>query len=236
MAISETKLPAYGLLGGSFDPIHQGHVTLAEEVRRALALEQMALLPAHRQPLKNGAGASSIERAEMARLAIQDYPELTIDTRELEREGPSYTVDTLRDWRRSYGHHCCLCFCMGLDSLLQLHRWKAWPELFELANLVVFARPGWAWGNALAQDATKETKDALPEVLKTQLLQRRCENKEELLQHSNGRWFELEAPLMDISSTHIRQQLSDGAPPLEVAHLPEAVAKYIDTHGLYCAP
>ncbi|GAA6154434.1 nicotinate-nucleotide adenylyltransferase [Pseudoteredinibacter isoporae] len=232
MAISVTKLPAYGLLGGSFDPVHYGHVTLAEDVRKTLALEQMALLPAHRQPLKNGAGASSTERVDMARLAIQGYPELEVDSRELQREGPSYTVDTLRHWRQEHGEDCCLCFCMGLDSLLQLHRWKDWPELFELANIVVFARPGWSWDGVLEQ----RTENGLPDALSTQLQQRRCENKEELLQHRNGRWFELEAPLLDISSTHIRQQLLEGVPPLAVAHLPEAVAKYIDTHGLYCAP
>lgn len=228
MATSAIKLPAYGLLGGSFDPIHQGHVRLAEEVRQTLALEQMALLPAHRQPLKNGAGASSAERAEMARLAIQDYPELTIDARELQREGPSYTVDTLRSWRREYGDDCCLCFCMGLDSLLQLHRWKQWSELFELANIVVFARPGWDWDEA--------SRLELPEALKEALRARRCNSKEEFLQHSNGHWLEVEAPLMDVSSTQIRQQLSEGISPMTVAHLPEAVAKYIDTHGLYCAP
>lgn len=224
-AISVTKLPAYGLFGGSFDPVHLGHLTLAEEVRRALGLEQMALLPAYRQPLKDGAGASSDDRAEMLRLALLDYPGLNLDDRELSRRGQSYTVETLQGWRQQHGESVCLCFCLGADSLAQLHKWKQWPDLFKLANLVVLARPGWG------EDKLEESD--VPVALKEQLQQRRCYDSSELLTQPAGLWIELEAPLIDVSSTQIREQLAQGACPSSLA-LPKAVANYIEVHNLYC--
>lgn len=226
MVTSVTRLPAYGLFGGSFDPIHMGHLSLAKEVHKTLGLEQMALLPAYQQPLKAGAGADSGDRAEMLRLALEDYPELEVDSRELSRQGPSYTVETLQDWRQQYGESVCLCFCLGVDSLLQLHKWKLWPALFELANLVVLARPGWP--------ADELAELGLPIDLREQLHKRRCSSVDELLSQSAGLWIELEAPLMDVSSTQIREQLAGGVSPSSLA-LPAAVANYIERHGLYCA-
>ncbi|WP_299982398.1 nicotinate-nucleotide adenylyltransferase [uncultured Pseudoteredinibacter sp.] len=226
MAISATKLPAFGLFGGSFDPVHRGHICLAEKVQQSLGLQGMALLPAAQQPLKGLANVSARQRLAMLNLALTPFPNLSVDARELGRSGPSYTVDTLQQWRLEHDEKACLCFCMGLDSLMQLHRWHRWEQLFELANLIVLARPGWSWAEAAS---------ALPPKLQAELKARRCEDVAPILVTPKGKWILLEAPLMDISSTKIRQQLAAGVPASQLSELPQSVANYIEEHSLYCA-
>ncbi|MCV6623549.1 MAG: nicotinate-nucleotide adenylyltransferase [Cellvibrionaceae bacterium] len=226
MVTSATKHSAYGLFGGSFDPVHRGHICLAEQVQQSLGLQSMALLPAAQQPLKGSANVSAEQRLAMLNLAVAEASSLSVDARELERSGPSYTVDTLQEWRLEHDEKACLCFCMGLDSLMQLHRWHRWEQLFELANLIVLARPGCS----LAEGA-----NTLPPQLQAELNARQCFDIAPLLAAPKGRWMLLEASLMDISSTKIRQQLAAGVPASQLSELPQSVANYIEEHSLYCA-
>ena len=127
--------------GGTFDPVHAGHLSVACEVRDALDA-QVFLVPAADPPHKDETHADADARARMLDLAIAGEPGLKVDRRELHRDGPSYTVDTLRELRAEAGPDTPLVWMIGGDSLLQLHTWNRWRELFTLAHVLAVARPG----------------------------------------------------------------------------------------------
>ncbi|MDR0182690.1 nicotinate-nucleotide adenylyltransferase [Lysobacter arvi] len=127
--------------GGTFDPVHAGHLSVAREVRDALDA-QVFLVPAADPPHKDATHADADARARMLDLAIAGEPGLKVDRRELHRDGPSYTVDTLRELRAELGPQVPLVWMIGGDSLLQLHTWHRWRELFALAHVLAVARPG----------------------------------------------------------------------------------------------
>jgi len=133
-----------GLLGGTFDPIHLGHVRMAQEFKARLALDEMRLLPCHLPPHKATPVRSSAQRLAMVQLALKTTPELQVDARELLREQVSYTIDTLAELRRELGPDVSLCWCVGMDSLVSLNSWHRWQELLDYAHLVVATRPGWS--------------------------------------------------------------------------------------------
>lgn len=131
-----------GILGGTFDPIHYGHLLLAETCREQLDLSQIRLLPAGAPPHKTGKGITDGHtRADMVQLAISGYPEYTVDRREIRREGPSFTVDTLTNFRTEYPD-AELFFLMGADSLRDIPGWKQPERILELATVVAVNRPG----------------------------------------------------------------------------------------------
>jgi nicotinate-nucleotide adenylyltransferase len=127
--------------GGTFDPVHAGHLSVAREVRDALDAH-VFLVPAADPPHKDETHADADARARMLDLAIAGEPGLKVDRRELHRIGPSYTVDTLRELRAELGPDAPLVWMIGGDSLLQLHTWNRWRELFALAHVLAVARPG----------------------------------------------------------------------------------------------
>src|SRR5690606_4707267 len=127
--------------GGSFDPVHLGHVAVARAVRDRLAAE-VALVPAADPPHKDTTHASAAQRVEMLALAIAGEPGLRVDPRELGRAGPSYTIDTLRLLRAEQGPHRPIAWVVGGDSLLQLDTWLRWRELFAHGHVLAVARPG----------------------------------------------------------------------------------------------
>jgi nicotinate-nucleotide adenylyltransferase len=131
-----------GLLGGSFDPVHHGHLIVAQVAREVLGLEALWLVPARQQPFKGGRhGASAEHRAAMLALALGDDPGLAVEQSELERPGPSYTVDTLRQLReREPGREFTLL--LGADAAAELDAWHRAGEIPRLARVIVFARPG----------------------------------------------------------------------------------------------
>jgi len=210
---------AVGVLGGTFDPIHYGHLRTAEQVRTALALTTVRLLPAgnpwHRSD--KPPPAPRLVRLAMARLALEEFPALEVDPREALSDAPSYTVDTLTGLRReSMGTP--LLLLLGADAFAGLPRWSRWEQLFGLAHLVLVARPGFV------------LPDPLPPPLDATYRQRRTDDPG-LLSEGTGRIYIQHVDPQPISATAIREMVRAGRRPEGL--LPEAVIRYIESHGLY---
>ena len=212
-----TQAAALGLFGGTFDPIHAAHLRMAQAFRQELRLDEVRLIPAgqpyHRQ---HGPHASPQQRLEMVQLASHGLPGLTIDAREVLRDKPAYTIDTLQEIRAEIGPDPALWWLIGGDSLASLHTWRRWEQLFELANIAVALRPGF--------DAAR-----LPAAVRTQWQAR------QVTDFSNGApsgtMRPLALPPLDVSATEIRHRLQSGA---SVEHLLCApVLDYIRQHRLY---
>lgn len=139
MAKSENK-PAIGILGGTFDPVHFGHLRTGLDVVEQLGLAQLRLIPCAIPPHRHTPVASASERRLMLELAIKNHPKLVVDDRELSREGPSYTVDTLLSLRQDYPDNP-LFVLMGSDAFCSLSSWSRWQQIPELAHIVVMQRP-----------------------------------------------------------------------------------------------
>ena len=205
------------IFGGTFDPVHNGHLRSAIEIKEALGVDELRLMPSHRPPLRGEPGAESSQRLAMVSAAITGESGLYADGRELLRDGPSYTVDTLRDLRAELGAAVSLTVVMGSDAFNQLHRWQDWRSLFDLANVLLLHRADYP----LAADATvTEFAEA-----------RRLAKASALAVLSAGGFFELGLIQLPISATDIRQRLASGR---SIRYLvPDVVADYIAEHGLY---
>ena len=131
-----------GILGGTFDPVHNGHLAIAEAVRQALALSGLLFIPAFLPPHKPTYTISPfVQRAAMLELAVVDRPGFFVSLLEAEREGPSYSIDTLRTLRQTLGEEVHLFFIIGMDAFAEIHTWKANRELLDQASFVVMGRP-----------------------------------------------------------------------------------------------
>mgnify|MGYP006284056031 CR=1 FL=1 len=157
-------LEPMGLLGGTFDPIHCGHLRTALELVEAVGFNELRFLPAREPPHRDTTHADAATRAGFIRAAIEGEPRFVLDDRELRRDGPSYSVDTLLDLRAEFAHRS-LCLVVGMDAFLGLPQWHRWQEILELAHLVVAHRPGWhapehgALGELLAARGTRRAED-----------------------------------------------------------------------------
>lgn len=204
-----------GLLGGTFDPVHCGHLRLALEILEAVGLEQVRLIPAqvpNHRPLPT---ASSVLRLEMLRAASDDL-RLVSDPRELERDGVSYTVETLESLRQQYPMRS-LCLILGQDAFNGLPGWHRWRELLELAHIVVATRPGYTRVPGSELDALIDMAVA--------------GSVSELLAATAGRLYFEQIPLLPISSTDIRQRVRQGR---SIDYLvPPGVQRIIQREGLY---
>lgn len=205
------------LFGGTFDPVHFGHLRPLLEVKQALGLDEVRLVPAFIPPHREAPGAQPEHRLAMLELAVADTPGFVIDPRELQRGGPSYSVDTLQSLRDEIGAATPLCLIMGLDAFVGLDRWHEWRRLTELAHLVVTQRPG----------AALPDSGPVAQLMATA----RARDLSALQDRPAGLiWFQTVTQL-EISATAIRQQLADGG---DIRFLvPDSVRHYIDTHGLY---
>ncbi len=206
------------LYGGTFDPVHLGHLAVALHARDALDAD-VALMPARDPPHRGPTRADAHARAAMLQLAVRDRPRLRVDLRELEREGPSYTVDTLRTLRTEAGDAAPWAILIGGDSLRTLHTWHRWRELFALAHVVIAER-------AAALDETPVSPAVADEIA----VRRTCDARA-LHDTAAGRVFALEQPLFPQSATEIRRRIASGMPWRDQV-LP-SVADYIVRHGLY---
>lgn len=207
------------LFGGSFDPVHRGHVETARASQHLTGACQIIWLPTPRSPLKARTGATPEQRAELLRLALADAgePSWLLDTEELRLPPPTYSIDTLRRWRARLGADRPLAFLMGRDSLAGLSAWRDWRRLCEYAHLVVASRPG--------HDA------ALPTEIENWAENRRISRAELLQSRPFGSLLLLDTPPWPVSSTDLRTALADGRQTSD--WLAPAVRDYIDHHGLY---
>lgn len=205
-----------GIFGGTFDPVHIGHLRLALEVKQQLGLDEMRLLPCHQPPHRASPLVTSDVRVQMLQLALRDCPELQLDTRELARDKPSYTYDTLCELRTELGAETSISFCMGADSFAQLATWHRWQELIRLAHIVVVSRPGWK----------------LPEAgAVAELLNRHQSDAATIAQQAAGAVVVLSPRLLPISSTDIRALIKAEQSPQFL--VPDAVWQFIREHKLY---
>ena len=204
-----------GLLGGAFDPVHIGHLRGAIAVREELQLERVDFIPAAQSPLKGGAALTAEHRLAMLQLALRDVPGLDVDARELERPGPSYTVDTLKALRAEYGAARPLLWIVGSDILTTLSQWSRWRELLDHAHLVVMARPG-------ASDPEDEVKKWIES--------HRIEGNLAVTQPAGGVVL-VRQPLLDIASSQIRALIAEGRDTRFL--MPDAVMEYIERHTLF---
>jgi len=211
-----------GLLGGTFDPIHCGHIELAREVRAALALSAVRFVPAGDPPHRAAPVATAAHRLEMVELAIAGEPGLEVDAREIRRPGRSYTVPTLEELRaEAPGRH--LALILGADAFLGLPTWHRWRELFDLAHLVVVARPGVSF------------EGAMPPVLADEWARRLRRDAAALAEESAGTIITQPISAHPISASAIRAQLARGLAGIAAVRglLPAAVLAYIDRNQLY---
>ncbi len=210
-----------GLFGGTFNPIHYGHLRTAEEVAEALRLSQLWFIPAALPPHKAPEGVTSFEvRLEMTRLAVGRHPVLKVSDLEGRRAGKSYTIQTLHILREQFGEEAELYYILGLDAILEIQTWKDYRDLFTLSHFVVLDRPGYDrthLGEFLRREVHKDFQE-LPNGGG--------------FQHPSGyRVLFQETTLLDISATQIRRLVRAGRSVRYL--LPEAVRRYILGNKLY---
>jgi nicotinate-nucleotide adenylyltransferase len=206
------------LYGGTFDPVHEGHLAIARDARDALDA-CIRLMPAADPPHRPPPGADASDRVAMLRLALQGERGLDLDLRELERDGRSWSVDTLRALRGSHGDDAPVALLLGADSFAGLPTWKDWQALFDLAHFVVARREGSPLG------------DGLPPVLAACLVGRTTDDPADLRRAAAGRVLYLQQPLHAQSATRIRWLVANGGPWQGM--VPAPVAAYIESRGLY---
>lgn len=195
-----------GVLGGSFDPVHIAHLLMAETVREALSLDLVLFVPVGVQPLKQGRPVThAVHRVKMLELGIQDNPYFEVSRVDVDREGPSYTVDTLRRLQEAWGgEHLRMWFIVGADSLASFPRWRDPSGILSQSRLAVVRRPG------VSVDIT---------ALETHL-------------PALGTYVDLiDAPMLEISATDIRRRVVAGQSIRY--YVPEPVRQYIEAQGLY---
>ncbi|MBL4832975.1 MAG: nicotinate-nucleotide adenylyltransferase [Pseudomonas sp.] len=205
-----------GLLGGTFDPVHYGHLRGALEAAECLSLDELRLIPSARPPHRGQPGATAEQRLDMVRLAAGGVAGMVVDDRELQRDRPSYTLETLESLRSELGDTVTLFMILGWDAFGGLPAWHRWDELLGLCNLVILQRPDY--------------DPELPEVLKD-LLAARSVSEPGSANARSGQIVCLTQTPLAISATHIRQLLKERRSPRFL--LPDAVLEYIETNGLY---
>ena len=208
-----------GVMGGSFNPVHWGHLSVASDVKATLKLDRMALMPAAQSPLKGAHSVSAEHRVAMLELAVASHPALDLDLRELSRTGPSYTIDSLKELREALGLQASLHFIMGDDLLPSLTRWLRWQEILRYAHLVVVSRPG--------------IFPAIPDTVTAWWSQHEM-SLDALHQSPCGGVARVECSLVNVSSTAVRAAIELGNPVSEV--IPDPVLEYITHHNLYAVP
>jgi nicotinate-nucleotide adenylyltransferase len=194
--LKSTLKPApLGILGGTFDPVHNGHLRLAIEMRAALGLSRVKLVPALYPPLRDAPGMNASCRLRMIEAAIEGEDGLEVDARELQREAPSYTVDTLRSLRHELGD-VPMCLIVGMDAFCRFDQWHEWTELSELAHIAVAQRPG----------SPTPASGAVAELVKS----RGVIDAAKLRERRAGHVIVQDIPALDISATRIRALLEAG--------------------------
>ena len=220
--MSNSGSPLVGIFGGTFDPIHYGHLRVAEEIVETVGLQKMYFVPAGMPRLRHSPVASSQHRVEIVRLAIQKNPDFVLDEREIYRDGVSYSIDTVREFKQEFGEEVRLCFILGADAFIKLPEWNNWKELFNLCHFIVSTRPGYT---------LTLIKELLSKELREECSQRWVSNTESLKKDTSGLIFIASTTMLDISATSIRAHIAAGR---SVRHLvPSVTVNYISENKLY---
>ena len=207
-----------GILGGTFDPIHYGHLKPALDVLKNVGLEQVRFLPNKTPPHREQPWLSSELRKQLVAMAIADIPQFVLDDRELHRDGPSYTVDTLRELKAQFADDT-LCLIMGMDAFEGFTQWHQWPSILELCHLIITARPGVVMFNQGGVDFGEH---------QAMLKQRLVADADALKQRQHGQILLQSVSLLDISASQIRDSLGRGESIQGL--LPENVREYLQQH------
>jgi nicotinate-nucleotide adenylyltransferase len=205
-----------GIFGGTFDPVHYGHLRSAVEVKDIFGLSEVHLIPSARPPHREQPAATARMRVEMLQLATENQSDLLCDTRELDREGHSYMVDTLKSLRQQFPDQSLLLF-IGCDAFNHLMTWHQWQHLFDYAHVVVLTRPRF-----------------VAQYLDSFFADRQVSQRIELAQATAGKLFFQAVTPLDISSTAIRKLIAEKKSADYL--LPDTVLNYIKQHGLYQQP
>ncbi len=213
-----------GIFGGTFDPVHYGHLRPALEIYSALDLDEMRFIPAAQPPHRQVPQASVNQRRDMLELALADQPGFVLDDRELRREGPSYMIDTLISLRADLGPDLPVCLVLGLDAFAGLDAWHRWQELLDVAHIVIAQRP------ALDQQLAGKPAE-LPDSLQGLLNEHLTEQPGQLKAQPAGSLYQVSVTQLAISATTIRAGCASGKSCRYL--LPEPVYQYIQRTGLY---
>jgi nicotinate-nucleotide adenylyltransferase len=208
-----------GIFGGTFDPIHFGHLRTAFELLQSVGLGELRFIPAGDPPHRDAPLADAAARLAMVRAATADQPGFVVDDREVRRSGPSYTVTTLRELRAEFPSRP-LCLAIGMDAFLGLPQWHRWGEILNLAHLVVAHRPGWQAPHA----------GPLGELLGAM----RTTRIEDLHEALAGRILVQQVTQLEISSTDLRDIIVSNRDPRYL--MPDAVRDIIIETGCYTRP
>jgi len=228
---SPPGLASFGIVGGTFDPIHSGHLVTVHEAAEKLGIQQVYFVPAANPPHRSMPVADSHHRLAMLELALKGYPEFVADTRELHRPGYSYTVDTLSSFRQEFGDDVPIMMFIGADAFNEISSWHKWQSIPELAHVIVLNRPGFAFPDL--SDLNHDYIDDTAPVKKPDWTM--CLDARELHQKPNGLVYFQSVKPVDISATRIRQLLAKGRQyESDLSRvLPPAVYAYILENDLY---
>ena len=205
------------IFGGTFNPIHKGHLQTSVNIQNQFKFDSYVFLPCKIPTIKPPALASNQQRIKMIELAIKHYPSFKIDLREIERDSPSYMVETLESFRSEYPE-ASINLIIGYDSFISLPRWYQWEKLISLANILIISR------NEFATEAT-------PEIMRDFLKKYQSKDKTGILNQQAGTVLLFDAGHYEISSTQIREEIKKKQ---DVSfQLPEEVYQYIKAEGLY---
>jgi nicotinate-nucleotide adenylyltransferase len=215
------------LYGGTFDPVHAGHIAVARELTKLLALDEVLFIPAHVAPHKRGRMVTpAFQRYAMLALATQSEPRLRISTIELDEPAKPYTVETLARMKEQLGTDAQLFFVMGADSWMEIKTWREWERVLELTNHLVVTRPGYELSAEHVTPAIRERvvdlRGLAPEAI-----------AEEIGGHGGTRIYVTDAVLMDVSATAIREFVGEGRTVDAAPMLPPPVADFIEKYRLY---
>ena len=215
--------PPLGIFGGTFDPIHYGHIYPVQEAAEKANIKKVALMPCYIPSHKNPATASSEDRLKMVELVCADYPLFYPDSRDINRGKPTFSVDSLRELRQAMPT-TPLCFFIGTDSLQNLFTWQQWPTLFSLCHFVVCAREG---------DSVKGLKADSDTLLQLQALLNKRQTLTPKALHTSlaGHIYLANTQTLTVSSSKIREQFTNNQSVKEF--LPAKILDYIQQHKLY---
>ena len=211
-----------GILGGTFDPIHLGHLRLAQELAQTLRLAEVRFVPSGTPPHRALPRTPTAHRVAMVRLAVAGNPLFSVDEREVRRSGPAYTIDTLTELRAEVGIATPLVVLVGADAFLDFAAWHRWHELFGLAHIAVAHRPGFP---------VERWRDAMPQPLAREYAVRLMQQPLAVHLAAAGGIVVIPFTALDISATAVRALVGSGGSPRYL--LPDPVLDYIQREGLY---